>query len=163
MATQGSTTNVRINQSIFDESQITEDQPSFIADLKDASAPPRDNKTGKFTPSDLIPDQQRQGQGDPYDKSDLMQPELKQGLLDKDRGGMQMEDQGEEEEDMSFGSKKSIEAMSAAHTEVLSVQVNKERFEMLDKLRTYLAFTCLIAISISSLMQKAAISYMYSY
>jgi hypothetical protein len=34
---------------------------------------------------------------------------------------------------------------------------------MLDKLRTYLAFTCLIAISISSLMQKAAISYMYSY
>ena len=53
---------------------------------------------------------------------------------------------------MIFGSKKSIEQMSAAHTEVLSVQVNKERFEMVDKLRTYLAFTCLIAISISSLM-----------
>lgn len=67
---------------------------------------------------------------------------------------MQMNNMDEDDdgEDMSFGSKKSIEQMSVAHTEVLSVQVNKERFEMIDKLRTYLAFTCLIAISISSLM-----------
>ena len=66
-------------------------------------------------------------------------------------------------EDMSFGSKKSIEQMSAAHTEVLSVQINRERFETLDKLRTYLAFLCLILMSISSLMQKSSISSMYSY
>jgi hypothetical protein len=58
---------------------------------------------------------------------------------------------------MSFGSKKSIEAMSVAQTEVLSVQMNKAHYEMLDKLRTYLAFICLVAISISSLMQKSTI------
>lgn len=64
---------------------------------------------------------------------------------------------------MSFKSQESIGKMSAAQTEVLSVQLNKARFETLDKLRTYLAFVCLILLSISSLMQKSAISYMYSY
>lgn len=85
--------------------------------------------------------------------------------MDKDKDEQQLvkEKQAEEDEDMSFGSKQSIEAMSVAQTEVLSVQMNKERFETLDKMRTYLAFICLILISISSLMQKSAISYMYSY
>lgn len=64
---------------------------------------------------------------------------------------------------MSFKTDNSIEKMSAAQTEVLSVQLNRAHFETLDKLRTYLAFICLILISISSLMQKSAISYMYSY
>ena len=76
------------------------------------------------------------------------------GLMDADRDpSMQMGAGAEDDqEDMSFGSKKSIEQMSAAHTEVLSVQLNKERFEMIDKIRTYMAFVCLILISITSLM-----------
>ena len=85
------------------------------------------------------------------------------GLMDPDQDKNEGEDDQENKEDMSFGSKQSIEAMSAAQTEVLSVQMNKEQFETLDKIRTYLAFSCLILISISSLMQKSAISYMFSY
>lgn len=53
--------------------------------------------------------------------------------------------------------------MSCAQTEVLSVQLNKAYFETLDKLKTYMSFVCLIGISISSLMQKSIISYMYAY
>lgn len=85
------------------------------------------------------------------------------GLMGNDREPDAQIMENEEEEDMSFGSKGSIGKMSAAQTEVLSVQINKERFELLDKFKTYLAFICLILISITSLMQKSAISYMYSY
>ena len=74
------------------------------------------------------------------------------GLMDPDQDKNEGEDDQENKEDMSFSSKQSIEAMSAAQTEVLSVQMNKEQFETLDKIRTYLAFSCLILISISSLM-----------
>lgn len=68
LTTQASAGNVRINQSIFDESQITEEQPSFIQDPRDVSAPEKDNRVGKYQASDLIPDQQRQGQGDSTDR-----------------------------------------------------------------------------------------------
>ena len=49
----------RINQSIFDESQITEEQPSFYdpkgADKLPPQRPRKDSRTGKFTSNDLRP------------------------------------------------------------------------------------------------------------
>lgn len=148
----------RINQSIFDESQITEEQPSFY-DPKAAEQQQREARTGKYKSSDLRPDPP--GRGDPKDVGEAEPQEQSKRLLGDDLGEQQKE--ADDQAELSFKSADSIEKMSAAQTEVLSVQLNKAHFETLDKLRTYLAFVCLILISISSLMQKSAISYMYSY
>ena len=117
-----------------------DDQPSFTPETKQTSnSNGNSGNTGKWKASDLY-------------------TEGIQNYIKK-----HSDSQFQKDDDMSFGSKQSIEKMNAQQLEAFSSQIHKEYYQAEGKFRAYLCVFFLICISLVSTLQRASVIYMFNF
>jgi hypothetical protein len=72
-------------------------------------------------------------------------------------------DKGSDDEDKTFGSKRSMQSMTPAQIDVFAAQMHKEYFQDTPKLLIYAELILLCIMSCSSQLQRTCINYMMDF